>query len=187
MPSYTRREALGILGGAATALAQGNQQPNILYIMADDHAAHAISRIRQPINRTPNIDRIATGRRAAHQLLLHELDLHAQPRRDPHRPVQPQERRLHADDALDPARNNVAKELQTRRLSDRHDRQVAPGDGSRPASTTGTSCPARASTTIPTFIEMRRAQAVHRLLHRPDRRFHARLAEAARHEASRSS
>ena len=61
MPSYTRREALGILGGAATALAQGNQQPNILYIMADDHAAHAISAYGSRINQTPNIDRMATG------------------------------------------------------------------------------------------------------------------------------
>jgi arylsulfatase A-like enzyme len=61
MSSYTRREALGILGGAAAAFAQGKQQPNILYIMADDHAAHAISAYGSKINRTPNIDRIANG------------------------------------------------------------------------------------------------------------------------------
>ena len=41
MPAYNRRELLGLLGSAA--LAKGRPQPNILYIMADDHAAHAIS------------------------------------------------------------------------------------------------------------------------------------------------
>jgi arylsulfatase A-like enzyme len=33
--------------------------PNILYIMADDHAAHAISAYGSKLNKTPNIDRIA--------------------------------------------------------------------------------------------------------------------------------
>ncbi len=35
------------------------QRPNILYIMSDDHAAHAISAYDTKINRTPQIDRIA--------------------------------------------------------------------------------------------------------------------------------
>src|SRR5262249_21972867 len=34
-------------------------RPNILYIMSDDHAAHAISAYGSRINRPPNIDRIA--------------------------------------------------------------------------------------------------------------------------------
>jgi arylsulfatase A-like enzyme len=34
-------------------------RPNILYIMADDHAAHAIGAYGSKINQTPNIDRIA--------------------------------------------------------------------------------------------------------------------------------
>jgi len=34
-------------------------RPNILYIMADDHAAHAISAYGSKVNTTPNIDRIA--------------------------------------------------------------------------------------------------------------------------------
>ena len=59
MPSYTRRELLGLLGSAA--LAKGRPQPNILYIMADDHAAHAISAYGSRINQTPNIDRIGQG------------------------------------------------------------------------------------------------------------------------------
>ena len=33
-------------------------RPNILYIMADDHAAHAISAYGSKVNQTPNIDRI---------------------------------------------------------------------------------------------------------------------------------
>ncbi len=36
-------------------------RPNILYIMSDDHAAHAISAYGSRINRTPQIDRIAAG------------------------------------------------------------------------------------------------------------------------------
>ena len=34
-------------------------RPNILYIMTDDHAAHAISAYGSRVNKTPNIDRIA--------------------------------------------------------------------------------------------------------------------------------
>src|SRR6187397_562297 len=54
MPTYSRRELIGLLGSAA--LAQGRPKPNIIFIMADDHAAHG-----SRINRTPNIDRIAAG------------------------------------------------------------------------------------------------------------------------------
>jgi len=34
-------------------------KPNVLFIMADDHAAHAVSAYGSRINRTPNIDRLA--------------------------------------------------------------------------------------------------------------------------------
>lgn len=37
------------------------QPPNILFIMSDDHASHAISSYGSSINQTPNIDRIAEG------------------------------------------------------------------------------------------------------------------------------
>ncbi|UCE10743.1 MAG: sulfatase-like hydrolase/transferase, partial [Candidatus Thorarchaeota archaeon] len=37
------------------------EKPNILFIMADDHAANAISCYGSRINKTPNIDRIASG------------------------------------------------------------------------------------------------------------------------------
>jgi len=36
-------------------------RPNILYIMTDDHAAHAMSCYGSRINQTPNLDRIAEG------------------------------------------------------------------------------------------------------------------------------
>jgi arylsulfatase A-like enzyme len=49
-------------GSAALRLGRAaDAPPNILYIMADDHAAHAISAYGSRINRTPNIDRIAEG------------------------------------------------------------------------------------------------------------------------------
>jgi len=37
------------------------QRPNILFIMSDDHAAHAISSYGSIINQTPHIDRLARG------------------------------------------------------------------------------------------------------------------------------
>ncbi len=36
-------------------------RPNIIFIMSDDHAAHAISAYGSKINQTPEIDRLATG------------------------------------------------------------------------------------------------------------------------------
>ena len=36
-----------------------SRQPNILFIMADDHAARAIGCYGSGLNETPNIDRIA--------------------------------------------------------------------------------------------------------------------------------
>jgi arylsulfatase A-like enzyme len=54
----------GIMGLGLAALGadpRATPRPNILFIMADDHAAHAISAYGSKINRTPNIDRIAAG------------------------------------------------------------------------------------------------------------------------------
>ena len=49
----------GAAGLGANAFAKAAKKPNILYIMSDDHAAHAISAYGSRINKTPNIDRIA--------------------------------------------------------------------------------------------------------------------------------
>jgi len=45
--------------GFLASLYQGNPRPNILFMMSDDHASHAISSYGSRINKTPNIDRIA--------------------------------------------------------------------------------------------------------------------------------
>ncbi len=44
---------------AGTTPANTADRPNILYIMTDDHAAHAIGAYRSRVNKTPNIDRLA--------------------------------------------------------------------------------------------------------------------------------
>jgi len=49
------------LAGSAAEPSTKDTRPNILYIMADDHAAHAISAYGSRINRTPQIDRLARG------------------------------------------------------------------------------------------------------------------------------
>ncbi len=49
--------ATGCAGPGAEPAAK---RPNILYIMADDHAAHALSCYGSRINRTPNLDRLAS-------------------------------------------------------------------------------------------------------------------------------
>src|SRR5207248_6156905 len=51
----------GVLAAAHLTAAETSRsnRPNILFIMADDHAAHAISAYGSKVNKTPNIDRIA--------------------------------------------------------------------------------------------------------------------------------
>ena len=74
MNKQTRREFLTSIGTAAvsggllsrlpTSVAAGQienqrKRPNIIFIMTDDHAAHAISAYGSKINKTPNLDRLA--------------------------------------------------------------------------------------------------------------------------------
>ncbi|MBC7842083.1 MAG: sulfatase [Gemmatimonadaceae bacterium] len=49
----------GLLAPYDATSAQRSERPNILYIMTDDHAAHAIGAYGSRVNSTPNIDRIA--------------------------------------------------------------------------------------------------------------------------------
>src|SRR5205085_7782049 len=51
--------ALALAFCRGPAQAAEPKPPNILYIMADDHAAHALSCYGSKINQTPNLDRIA--------------------------------------------------------------------------------------------------------------------------------
>jgi arylsulfatase A-like enzyme len=48
-----------LLSAPLAAFADSPSRPNIVYIMADDHAAHAISAYGSRINKTPNLDRLA--------------------------------------------------------------------------------------------------------------------------------
>ncbi|MHC4152618.1 MAG: sulfatase-like hydrolase/transferase, partial [Planctomycetota bacterium] len=44
---------------SATAQPKPQKQPNIIFIMSDDHASHALSCYSSKINKTPNLDRLA--------------------------------------------------------------------------------------------------------------------------------
>ena len=170
MPDYTRREMLGLMAGAALSPAAGEPPPNILYIMADDHAAHAISAYGSNINKTPNIDRIANdGVRLTNCFCTNSICT-------PSRAAILTGQYSHKNGVytlerpLDPNRNHVAKELQQRRLSDRHDRQVAPGHRSHRLRLLEYS--ARPGRLLRSHLHHhRRKEKVYRLLHRSDRRF----------------
>src|SRR5215213_9636146 len=47
------------LPGMLVAAAEGGKRPNILFIMTDDHASHAMSCYGSAVNKTPHLDRIA--------------------------------------------------------------------------------------------------------------------------------
>ena len=51
--------ALGCLAGVCRAGQPEAKRPNIIYIMSDDHASHAMSCYGSKINKTPNLDRLA--------------------------------------------------------------------------------------------------------------------------------
>ncbi len=70
MGQVDRREFLGLLaqGSALAGLSScmspgrgegGSKRPNIIFIMSDDHAAHALSCYGSRINKTPHLDRLA--------------------------------------------------------------------------------------------------------------------------------
>ncbi|MDX9754025.1 MAG: sulfatase-like hydrolase/transferase, partial [bacterium] len=80
--SLTRRACLKQLGlgaaaaawGPSLAQAQDPPRPNIIYIMTDDHAAHALSCYGSVVNRTPNLDRLAReGVRFTHSFCTNSL------------------------------------------------------------------------------------------------------------------
>src|SRR4051794_29191975 len=114
MSLYTRRDAMRTLAaGAALRLGRAaDAPPNIIYMMSDDHASHAISAYGSKVNRTPNIDRIAQqGVRFDNCFCTNSICT-------PSRAVILTGQYSHLNgvktlnDALDPARQNVAKLLQ---------------------------------------------------------------------------
>ncbi len=50
-----------LLTATADSSSSATKRPNILYIMTDDHAAHAISAYGSKVNQTPHLDRLAAG------------------------------------------------------------------------------------------------------------------------------
>jgi arylsulfatase A-like enzyme len=55
-----RKFSLAVLFvGSLVARASAADRPNIIYIMSDDHAAHAIGAYGSRVNQTPNLDRLA--------------------------------------------------------------------------------------------------------------------------------
>src|SRR2546428_11841427 len=50
-----------ILSVVNVATARDDDHPNIVFIMSDDHAAHAIGAYGSRVNQTPNLDRPARG------------------------------------------------------------------------------------------------------------------------------
>jgi len=63
-----------LIGWLQPAHADSNSRPNILFIMSDDHAAHAISAYGSKVNQTPNIDRLASaGMRFEHCFCVNSI------------------------------------------------------------------------------------------------------------------
>jgi arylsulfatase A-like enzyme len=102
------------MGGAAIAapfFGASTKRPNILFIMSDDHAAHAISAYGSRINKTPHIDRIAAGGMRLNNCFVTNSIC------TPSRGVIMTGQYSHLNgvktlaDPLDPERDNVAKQL----------------------------------------------------------------------------
>ena len=56
---------VGALVGLVISAEAAAKRPNILFIMTDDHAAHAISAYGSTVNTTPNMDRLVCASAAA--------------------------------------------------------------------------------------------------------------------------
>lgn len=93
--------------------AGARSRPNIIFIMSDDHAAHAISAYGSRINKTPNIDRLASGGMKLNNCFC--TNSICTPSRAAILTGQYSHKNgvYTLNDKLDGSRNNVAKELQT--------------------------------------------------------------------------
>ncbi|MDR2849733.1 MAG: sulfatase [Verrucomicrobiota bacterium] len=105
--------SLGLAAALASAAhaAPPSPRPNILFIFSDDHAQHAVSSYGSKVNRTPNIDRLATdGTRFQHACVGNSICT-------PSRATLLTGQYSHLNgvptfNALDGSRDNVAKHLQ---------------------------------------------------------------------------
>ena len=147
--------------------------------MADDHAAHAISAYGSRINQTPNIDRIAAGGvRFTNCFCTNSI---CTPSRAAILTGQYSHKNgvYTLNDRLDPKRNHVAKELQKAGYQ-----TAMIGKWHLASDPTGFDywniLPGQGVYYDPVSSKAARARSTPGLLHRPDRRLHPRLAEAAR-------
>jgi arylsulfatase A-like enzyme len=97
---------------AAPALGAPRPRPNILYIMADDHASHAISAYGSRINKTPHLDRLAQGGMRMNNVFC--TNSICTPSRAAILTGQYSHRNgvYTLNDQIDPARDNAAKQMQ---------------------------------------------------------------------------
>ena len=70
-----------------------DNRPNIIFIMSDDHAAHAISAYGSRVNQTPNIDRLAREGMLLRNVFATNSICTPSRADDSHRPVLAPERR----------------------------------------------------------------------------------------------
>src|SRR5262249_11938026 len=59
LPMVTRRSAIAALAGAASVRGKSGRKPNLLYLIADDHAGYVLGADGNKLARTPNLDRLA--------------------------------------------------------------------------------------------------------------------------------
>ena len=127
MIKLTLAVVAGILFCSATATAA--DRPNIVFIMTDDHAAHAIGAYGSRVNQTPNLDRLAReGALLENVFATNSICT-------PSRAAILTGQYSHINgvtvfNRFDSSRMTVARLLQKGGLLHRDDRQVAPGQRS---------------------------------------------------------
>jgi hypothetical protein len=118
-----------VLAGAPRAQRLAGSRPNILFVFSDDHACHAIGAYGSRVNRTPNLDRIASGG------VLFRRNFCGNALCGPSRATILTGQHSHANgfcrngNVFDGSQTTFPKLLQQSRLPDRDRRQVASGVG----------------------------------------------------------
>ena len=136
------------LSALMVVTAHDADRPNIVFIMTDDHAAHAIGAYGSRVNETPNLDRLAReGALLTNVFATNSICT-------PSRAAILTGQYSHVNgvtmfNRFDSSRMTVARLLQAGRLLHRDDRQVAPRQRSRRLRSMGDPARARASTWIP--------------------------------------
>ena len=106
-----------------------DRRPNILFIMSDDHASHAMSCYGSRINRTPHLDRIAEGGMRFDNCFCTNSICTPSRAAILTGTLQPRQRRDHAVHADGQPAADLPQAAARGGLPDGHLRQVAPGPG----------------------------------------------------------